>query len=80
MKNRALNTEKVKSRKGRPKLPAESVRDGRISALVSQTEMLALHDYSARVGLSISDVIRASVAGTVSGETTAGTHTGGAVT
>jgi len=79
MKNRALSTDKVKSR-GRPRLPAESVRNARISALVTPTELLALNDYSARVGLSISEVIRTSVAGTVSGEPPAGTNTAGAVT
>ena len=80
MKNRALNTEKVKSR-GRPRLPAESTRRNRIVALVSDAELLALNEYSERVGLTASEVIRASVAGTVSGEVPLGTHThtGGAV-
>ena len=80
MKNRALNTEKVKSR-GRPKSPAESVRSERVVGLLSPTELLALNDYSARTGLSVSEVIRTSVAGTVSGEVPSGTHThtGGAV-
>ena len=79
MKNRALSTEKVKSR-GRPKLPDESARTVRVVGLLSPADALALNDYSARTGLSVSEVIRVSVAGTVSGETTAGTHTGGAVT
>ena len=80
MKNRAPSTEKLKPR-GRPRLPAESTRRNRIVALVSDAELLALNDYSARVGLSVSDVIRTSVAGTVSGEVPPGTHThtGGAV-
>lgn len=80
MTSRALSTEKVKSR-GRPKLPAESARSEKISGMVTPTELLALNDYSARVGLSVSEVIRASVAGTVSGEVPLGTHThtGGAV-
>lgn len=79
MTNKALSTEQVKPR-GRPRLPAESARSERISATVSPAELLALNDYSARVGLSVSDVIRTSVAGTVSGEPPAGTHTAGAVT
>ena len=74
------STEKVKSR-GRPKSPAESVRSERVVGLLSPTELLALNDYSARTGLSVSEVIRTSVAGTVSGEVPSGTHThtGGAV-
>ena len=64
MKNRALNTEKVKSR-GRPKSPAESVRSERVVGLLSPTELLALKEYSARTGLSISEVIRVRVAATI---------------
>ena len=79
MTNRAPSTEKLKPR-GRPKSPAESVRTQRFTVLLSPTELLALNDYSERVGLSISEVIRTSVAGTVSGEPPAGTYTGGAVT
>ena len=74
------STEKVKSR-GRPTSPAEYVRTQRFTVLLSPTELLALNDYSARTGLSVSEVIRTSVAGTVSGEVPSGTHThtGGAV-
>ena len=79
MTNRAPSTEKVKSR-GRPRLPAESARSNRIVALVSDAELSALNDYSARAGLSVSEVIRVSVAGTVSAEPPAGTNTAGAVT
>lgn len=76
MTNRALNTDTVKGR-GRPKLPANSARTVKISGMITPTELLALNDYSARVGLSVSEVIRASVAGTVSGEVPPGTHTAG---
>ena len=79
MKNRAPSTEKLKPR-GRPRLPAESAQSERVVTMITPTLLLALNDYSARHGLSVSEVIRTSVAGTVSGETPAGTHTGGAVT
>ena len=80
MTDRALTTEQMRKR-GRPKSPAEYVRTQRFTVLLSPTELLALNEYSERVGLTASEVIRVSVAGTVSGEVPLGTHThtGGAV-
>ncbi len=62
-----MSTEKVKPR-GRPRLPAESARSNRIVALVSDAELSALNDYSARAGLSVSDVIRTSVMATIAND------------
>ena len=55
-----MSTDKVKSR-GRPRLPAESAQSERVVTMITPTLLLALNDYSERVGLSISEVIRVSV-------------------
>ena len=52
-------------KRGRPKSPAEYVRTQRFTVLLSPTELLALNDYSARTGLSVSEVIRTSVMATI---------------
>ena len=67
--------------------PETAIIYARVSALDSQaeTDLSLTHQVTvltaaARAGLSVSEVIRVSVAGTVSAEPPAGTNTAGAVT
>ena len=61
------STEQMRKR-GRPKSPPEYVRTQRFTVLLSPTELLALNDYSARTGLSVSEVIRTSVMATIAND------------